>query len=261
MPPLQIAIPTHRLNLPLKESLRVAAEMGARGVQFDVRNELKPGDLSETGRRQFLHQLAERGLQVASLYFPTRRTYLDEAELDARVAATKAAMTFARQLQTAVVTVRLGQIPSDKESRPYRLLRDVVGDLARHGNQSGVTLALTPLHDAPETLIEFVTSITTGPLGIDFDPAAFVIAGHNPDAALRSVYHLMVHMQARDAIRDIDGGLEVALGRGEVDWIALLPLLDEISYAGWVTVNRTQGADLPGDIARGVKFLQNVLLQ
>ena len=55
------------------------------------------------------------------------------------------------------------------------------------------------------------------------------------------------------------GGLEVALGRGEVEWIEILPLLDEVAYAGWVTVVRTQGDDRGGDVARGVKYLSNVM--
>src|SRR6266404_4886160 len=70
MPPLKIAVATRCLSLPLKDSLRVAASLGAKGVQFDAREELRPGDLTETGRRQLLHGLGELGLSVASLAFP-----------------------------------------------------------------------------------------------------------------------------------------------------------------------------------------------
>jgi sugar phosphate isomerase/epimerase len=78
---------------------------------------------------------------------------------------------------------------------------------------------------------------------------------------LRTLHSLILHLTARDAIRDIDaGGLETALGRGEVEWVELLPLLDEINYSGWVTVNRTQGDDRAGDAARAIQYLKNVLL-
>src|SRR5262249_36540747 len=43
MAPLKIAVATRCLNLPLKESLRAAARFGAAGVQFDAREELRPG--------------------------------------------------------------------------------------------------------------------------------------------------------------------------------------------------------------------------
>src|SRR5258708_35766365 len=87
------------------------------------------------------------------------------------------------------------------------------------------------------------------------------MSGEPPDQALRRLHASITHFTARDAIRDIDaGGIEVALGRGEVEWVELLPFLDEIGYAGWVTVNRTQGDDRAGDAARAMQYLKNVLL-
>ncbi|MBS0260512.1 MAG: sugar phosphate isomerase/epimerase [Planctomycetes bacterium] len=260
MPPLKIAVATRCFQLPLKDSLRAAAASGAVGVQFDAREELRPGDLTETGIRQLLHSLSERGLSIASLVFPTRRSFYDQDELDARVAATKRAMDLAWQLKCGVVTVRAGKIPADPASKNYRILQDVLSDLAHYANRVGSTLAITPTHDSPQALLDLIESIKTGPLAIDFDPAVFVMSGSNPVDAFRSTYRQVLHLSARDAVRDIDaGGLEVALGRGEVEWIEILPLLDEIAYTGWVTVIRTQGDDRGGDVARGVKFLNNVM--
>jgi sugar phosphate isomerase/epimerase len=261
MPPLRIAVATRCFGLRLKDSLRAAARVGAGGVQFDTRDELRPGELTDTGRRQLLHGLAELGLSVASVAFPARRSFYDEEQLDARVAAAKRALDHAWELQARVVTARIGKVPADKESKPYRLLVEVLGDLARHGNQVGATLAITPSHDSPQALSELIGSIKSGPLGIDFDPAVFVMSGHNPVEALQALHSLVLHFTARDAIRDVDaGGVETALGRGEVEWIAVLPLLDEARYSGWVTVNRTQGDDRAGDVARAVQYLKNVLL-
>jgi sugar phosphate isomerase/epimerase len=260
MPPLRIALATRCLNLPLKDSVRVAASLAVRGVQFDAREEIKPGELTETGRRQLLHELDQHGLSVASLAFHTRRSFYDEEQLDARVAAAKRTLELAWQLRARIVTARMGKIP-DRESKSYRLLQDVLGDLAQCANQVGATLAITPTHESPAALAELVGSVKTGPIGIDFDTAVFVMSGHDPGQALRTLQGLVMHLTARDAIRDIDaGGIEVALGRGEVDWVELLPLLDEIGYSGWVTVNRTQGDDRAGDAARAVQYLSNVLL-
>jgi sugar phosphate isomerase/epimerase len=261
MTPLHIAIATRCLNLPLRESLRAAANLGARGVQFDAREELKPGELTDTGRRQLLHSLDELGLSLASLAFPMRRSFYDEEQLDGRVAAVKRALEHAWQLKARILTARIGKIPDDKDSKSYRLLFDVLSDLARHGNQVGATLAITPSRDPPQALAELIAAIKTGPLGIDFDPAVWVMSGHDPAEAFRLLHQYVTHFTARDASRDIDaGGLETSLGRGEVEWMELLPLLDEVRYAGWVTVNRTQGEDCAGDAARAIQYLQNVLL-
>lgn len=260
MLPTRIAVATRCFNLPLKQALRAAADAGAQGVQFDSREELAPGSLGDTGRRQFLHELDERGLRVASLVFPTRHAFYEEDRLDARVIAVKTAMEFAWQLKSSVLTARIGKIPADANSKEHILLREVLSDLARHGNHVGVTFAITPTHDSPDALGALLGSIKTGPLGLDFDPASFAMAGHSPEQAFRTLHASVIHFQARDGLRDIDGsGLEVPLGRGEVDWVELLPLLTEISYRGWITVNRTQGDDRAGDVARGVQFLKNVL--
>ncbi len=262
MTPLRTAIATRCLNLPLRQSLRAAASFGAKGVQFDAREELKPGELTDTGRRQLLHSLDELGLSLASLAFPARRSFYDEEQLDGRVAAAKRALEHAWQLKARVLTARIGKIPDDKESKAYRLLFDVLSDLARHGNQVGATLAITPSRDSPQALAELISAIKTGPLGIDFDPAVCIMSGHNPAETFRLLHQYVIHFTARDAVRDVDaGGVETALGRGEVEWIELLPLLDEAQYAGWVTVNRTQGEDRAGDAARAIQFLNNVLLQ
>src|SRR5260370_12363646 len=170
-------------------------------------------------------------------------------------------MDHAWQLRAPVVTARIGKIPIDKESKSYRILFDVLSDVARHGNQVGSTLAITPTHDSSEALAELVAAVKSGPVGIDFDPAVIVMSGQKPAEAFRALHPWVLHVTARDAIRDIDaGGVETALGRGEVDWVEFLPLLDEVEYAGWVTVARAQGEDRAGDVARGVQYLNNVLL-
>ena len=257
--PLRMAVPTRAFQEPLKRAVQRAAEMGAQGVQFDLRNEVRPGELSETGRRQLLHTLDEMNLTVASAVFPTRRAFYDLEELDARLAATRQAMEFAFQLKTPVLTLRIGRIPEETAGDTYPILCEVMNDLARYGNRVGVTLALTPARDDPARLLQFLKQITQGPVGVNYDPATFVMAGHNPAEALALLQELLKHVVVRDGLRDMDGsGLEVPVGRGEVEWEEVLALLDEAEYHHWLTVDRTQGDDRPGDIHRAMQYLRNV---
>lgn len=258
---LRIAIATRGFGQPLESSIRLAGEAGAAGVQLDVRDELQAADLSDTGRRQFLHRLTGRGMKVASATFPLRRPLYDQQHLDVRVASLKKAMQFAYDLGASVLTTRVGPIPAEAEGTSYPLLCEVLNDLARHGNHVGVTLAVAPDSESPQTLRKLLDAVKSGPIGVDFDPAAFAISRHSPVQALRDLHAFVSHFQARDAVREFDGGgLEVPLGRGEVDWVELLPQLDEIEYRGWTSVVRTQGDDKPGDITRAVKFLRQVVL-
>lgn len=247
------------LGRPLRESLLAAAEMGAEGLQFDARTELRPTDLSETGRRQFLKTAREMNLRVASLNFASRRSFYDPNDLERRIAATKAAMEFAYQLGAGVLTLRVGRIPSESQSEEYVTLCDVLNNIVQHGSHVGAAVAITPCGDSPAELARLLGDVTTGPVGVDFDPAGFVMSGHSPVKTLRELHQWVFHVQARDGLKDVSGsGIEVPLGRGEIDWLELIATLDEIAYQGWITVNRTQGDDRMGDAARALKYLQNL---
>ena len=257
----RLAAATRCFQLPLRQALRVAADCGAEGVQFDLREELQPAELNETGRRDFQHLLDELGLRVAGTTFTLRRALTDEHELDRRIAALKQAMTWSFELRSPVLTFRMGRLPTDKDGRAGETLREILDDLARYANHAGVTLAVTPSQNAAEDIQTLFSSIQTGPLGIDFDPAQFALANHKPDAALRTLHGLTHHVQLRDAISDVEGtSVETPVGEGSVPWIEILATLGEMEYSGWLTAIRTQGNDKPGDIRRAITYVKRLLL-
>jgi sugar phosphate isomerase/epimerase len=162
-------------------------------------------------------------------------------------------------LRSRALTVRAGRLPEESDAAGLARLRDVLRDLSRYGNHIGVVLALTSAGDPPAVLVNLISEIKDGPLGIDFDPAGCALAGRSAAAHLREAHRGVTHVQVRDAIRDTDGtGREVPVGRGEVDWPEILALLGEIAYTGWLTVRRTSGEDVPGDCVRAVTFLRSV---
>lgn len=261
MLPLQLAVATRAFSQPLKQAVQTAAEMGVQGVQFDLRNEVRPSELSETGCRQLLHYLEELNITVASAMFPTRRSFYDMEELEARLAGTRQAMEFAYQLKAKVLSLRVGRVPDEDAVEEYQLLRQVLNDLARHANRVGVSLAITPTRDNPTRLLQLLNEVTEGPMGLNYDPAIFVMSGQNPSQILEMFQEHLTHVVVRDGVRDMDGsGLEVPVGRGEVEWEEVLALLNEAAYRNWHTVDRTQGNDPTGDIRRAIQYLQNVAM-
>lgn len=261
MLPLRLAVSTECFGTPLKRSVIIAAQAGATGVQFDARNELRPSEFSASGRRDLLRQLGDMSLKVSALTFPTRGSYYDQENLEARLAGTRAAMEFAMQLKAGLFVLRLGRIPSEEQAGVRKILHDVVTDLARFGNRLGVTLAVTPAHDDPEHLRDFLAEIDSGPIGVNFDAAGILMSGHDPATALRTLRQQIVHVRVRDAVRDMDGsGQEVPLGRGEVEWETMLAILDEVDYHNWLTVDRTQGEDRAGDVTRALAWLRQTMM-
>ena len=55
--------------------------------------------------------------------------------------------------------------------------------------------------------------------------------------------------------------MEVALGRGEVDWSEFLAVIDEIMYRRWITAIRTQGDDRMRDISNAVQYFKQIMFQ
>ncbi|MFM9963284.1 MAG: sugar phosphate isomerase/epimerase family protein [Planctomycetaceae bacterium] len=260
MEPLRRAVACHCLPAPIRRSIRSAVEMGASGIQFDVRQELRPADLSDSGRRQLRHDLEIEGLTISSLSFPTRRSLYDPEQLEARVSGLKQALDFAYQLRVPTVVARIGAIPQDKESVAWKSLIEVLNDVARHANRVGATLAITPTRDSAAELNGLIAQVKDGLVGINFDPAVFAMCGHDAVAAYRELHTHVLHITGRDGVRDIDGtGQEVALGRGDVDWPELLALLNESGYRGWITVDRSHGDDLTRAAERALTYLKNVI--
>jgi L-ribulose-5-phosphate 3-epimerase len=56
---LKIGIRLESLGLPLRRALAEAARLGVPGVQVDAAGDLSPGELSQSGRREFRHLLGK----------------------------------------------------------------------------------------------------------------------------------------------------------------------------------------------------------
>jgi sugar phosphate isomerase/epimerase len=256
---LRIAVATRCFGQPLKQAVQTAFDIGVQGVQLDAVNEIRPRGLSETGRRQFLHQLGELQLSVASLQFSARGPFLDLEGLDSWVAAAKTVLQFAFQLNCPVVTTHLGPIATDAGSEQRRLLLAVLNDLARHGSHVGATLCITPAGDSPHAVAELVNEVTEGRIGVNFDPAAFLLAGHDPSEAFQTLHDSILHAVARDAIRDAaGGGAEARVGKGEVAWHELLAIIDATNYRGWLTIERAGDTHQLSGITQAVNYLRSV---
>ncbi len=251
--------PTRLLEAPLREKVRIAAEYGANGIQFDLRYELRPADLSATGRRQVRHLLDEQGLALAPALFPLRKALAELQGLEERIAGITAALRFAGELKADVLLIRPGAVPAaDSKDRP--LFLEVLNDLVRVGDHVGVTLALTTGRDTPEAFAGILSDVTSGPIGVNVDPAAAVMAGHDPAVAIRLLHPYLRNVRIRDGLSESDGaGVEVPVGRGDVDWESVLAALADSESAAWLTADRTTGEDPARDAARAIAYIKNVL--
>ena len=70
---IKLGLELATLRLPLKKGLLIARELGAEAVEIDLRNELRPEDLSRTGVRHLRKMLDDLNLRISAVAFRTRR--------------------------------------------------------------------------------------------------------------------------------------------------------------------------------------------
>lgn len=255
MTDLRIAAQTRALAQPFKKALHTASSIGADGVQFDARNELRPAELSDTGLRQLRKILDDLNLRVSSLTFPTRRGYGDPTDLDRRVEATLAALRLASRLRARVLVCDLGGLAT---STPQ--LTEVFTNLGAHGMRLGVQLAAQARFESFEQVADFLATLPEGSLFLDLHPTHLMAQGHLPIEFVSALGQHVAHVHAVDGVRDFASGrnLEVELGRGSVDFPSLLGQLEEFGYRGWATIERHSSDDVATDVANAVKFLRAI---
>jgi sugar phosphate isomerase/epimerase len=133
--------------------------------------------------------------------------------------------------------------------------------LARHGDRVGAVLALETGLESGAVLAAYLRRFDTGALGANFDPANLVVHGLDPYQSARDLRGLVRHAHATDARRSSPGraARSVPLGEGDIDWMRLLGVLEEIEYRGWLVVARPDGEGSLADVAAGVALLRRIL--
>jgi sugar phosphate isomerase/epimerase len=260
VPILKIGIQTRSLRQPLRQALQTASRLGADGVEIDARNELPPGELSQTGIRQFRKLLADLRLGVSAVSFITRRGYDNPEELDRRILATQSAMKFAQTLGAGVVINRAGHVPDEDDDPRLAALVEVLYGLGTYGDRVGARLALQTGSESGAQLAGLLSALPDQVVGVDLHPSNLIHHGHDPAEAVAALGRHVLHVHACDAVRDLARGqvIDVEIGRGAADLPALLGQLEEFNYREWITIERQNAADPVGEIGDAVAFLRSL---
>ena len=257
MPLKLLSVSSIALHKDIKKAINLALPLAIQGLQFDYLNEIKPLDLTDSGRKQLLYHLNERTLKLASVVVPFKKSLYDETFLEARVQALEQAILFASQAKAKILLFRAGRLPSDISSTPAKRLLDILNQIAEQGNQHGVLPCLIPCLDTPEALSTYIAEIKAGPLCIDFDPAITLMSNLNPLDFYNSMHRHINHITGRDALSHMDGlGEEVTLGTGEANWKLLQPILDEKLQSTWLNITRTQSDNKLQEITSALNYLR-----
>jgi len=258
MKPLRVGIVAESTGLALRPAIAEASRMGAGGIQVDAAGDLAANRLGETGRREFKNLLRSYNLDLAALNVPLRHG-LDVAEhQQQRIEHIQQAMQLAFDLGARKAVVPLPKVPDEQDVLRARVLRESLTAFGSFGDRTGSMLALEFGLDPADKVKAYLSTFDTGSLRLTYDPANLLMHGHDPLANVAPLPGWIVHVHARDArSAGLTRGLqEVALGAGDVDWLALTATLQVIEFDGFLTVEREQSDNRLADVAAGVKFLR-----
>lgn len=258
---LQIGIRLESLGLPLRQALPEAARLGVAGVQVDAVGDLAPKALSQTGRREVRHLLRSHNLELTALGCPLRHGLDAAQDQQPRIDHVKSVLSLSFDLGPRRVIVQAGRAPAAEDEPRGRRLTESLLALAQHGDRTGTVLALETGLESGEVLAAYLARFDSGGLGVNVDPANLLINGFDPYTSTLALAGRIVHAHAKDARAAATNraAQEVQLGKGDLDWLRYLNVLEEIDYQGWLVVERETGEDRAADVAAGVGFLRRLL--
>lgn len=255
---LKLAVRTDVMRRPIRQSLELAARMGARAVELDARGEIHPSQLSDTGLRQLRKMLDDRQLGVAALRFFTRRGYENPADLERRVDATKQAMSLAFRLGAPVVVNSIGQVVEDPDDPRWQSMAMVLDDLGRYGTRVGAFLAAETGAESGPTLAKMLDRDDGGFIAVAFNPGQLIVNRFDVGEALDALRGRIQVVHAVDGVLDLAAGrgLSVPVGEGTADFPQLLGKLEEQGFDGPFIVGRDDSET--AELAQSIEYLRNL---
>lgn len=285
----KIGVMVDSLRLPLYEGLKVCRDMGADGVQiYAVEGEMATENIDQASRKKLKSYLDSIGLEISALCGDLGGHGFQDAEQNPiKIEKSKRILDLAAELGTNIVTTHIGIIPEEQDSPIYEAMQTACEELAVYARSMNAYFAIETGPEPSVRLKDFLDTLSTNGVSVNFDPANMVmVTGDDPAAGVRLLKDYIVHTHVKDGKRlkpadprDVYGFLgygggtdhakiaemvasgeyfrELPLGKGNVDFEAYFNALNEINYQGYLTIEREVDQNPIRDIAEAVGFIKS----
>ncbi len=280
MADLKIAVMLSNLRMDYYEGMEVVAEMGVPGIHVSVGGgPFTPENLAAAARKELARHIASLGLEISAVSAWGGNVDLGEEEnWDENIEWGKRIMDLSADLDTDIWQGHCGIMPEDPSEPPWQRFLDGMGQLAEHGEKTGVRLAIETGPEPPFVLRRLLDEVASEYLCINWDPGNMIlwparyaqqlgepydklkwIEKYQPNEGALVLADAIVHTHAKDALVHEDGTRqEVPLGEGWIDWPRYTGYLIGSGYDGYFAIERETGDDPVGDINRAVEFLRSL---
>ena len=268
----EIGVMLNNLERDRLKAFAVAARLGFRTVHA---NALPEAWLQGPQRQAYLDAARASGLNIATLFVGyDGQSYQTMEDIERtvglailplrphRLRVTLAYSDLASDLGVPSLTTHLGFFPTDVGHADYLSLVADVRTVLDYCAQRGQTFHLETGQEPAAGLLEFIRRVDRPNLGVNFDPANFLLYGTDePLAALATLAPYIRGVHCKDAISSGVPdrlGEEVPLGEGEVNFPALLERLRGLGFQGPLIIEREGGPGRVKDILAARDYLNRL---
>ena len=277
-----IGVILESFKLPRSEAIKMAASMGAQGIQmYATQGENSPENLNGTQRKALLDAVKSTGLVFSALCGDLGKGFGNRELNPELIVKSKRIVDLALDLDTNIVTTHIGVVPTDKSVDRYKIMQEACFELANYADSVGAHFAIETGPETSANLKEFLDALGSTGVAVNLDPANLrMVTGDDPVQAVYNLQKYIVHTHAKDGNKLADalpeyiyGVLhpipeeiankklfeEVPLGTGSVDFPAYLKALEDIGYKGFLTIEREVGDTPAKDIQTAFDFLRKTI--
>jgi sugar phosphate isomerase/epimerase len=168
----------------------------------------------------------------------------------------------AHRMGLKLVTFHAGFLPHDETDPGFAKLFERLTRVADLFAAKQIDLGLETGQETAVTLRALLKKLGRPNVGVNFDPANMILYDKgNPIEALRALGPWLKQCHIKDARKTNAPGTwgdEVAAGDGEVDWKAFFRTLEELQFAGNLSIEREAGNQRVIDIRAARQLVQSL---
>ena len=182
----------------------------------------------------------------------------------ARMEALVGVSEFAKMLGVSQVQTHCGFIPEDPADPLYAETVTAIREVAKHCEGNGQMFLMETGQETPTTMSRMLRDVGQANLGVGLDTANLILYGKaNPVDAVDILGPHVRSVHAKDGrwpTNPSELGEEVAIGKGLVDFKAVLTKLKRAGYSGPISIEReTEGPQQVEDVRQEKVYLERVL--
>ncbi len=183
------------------------------------------------------------GLKYAS--FNSAGDFMVEKDVDKEIAVCCEMIDKAAKFNPQIIIVFAGW-QDRNDDKVYNQVSSALKQVAKHASKYNLTVALENhggLTRTAEQINRILSGVTEDNIGVNYDPANFLMYGEDPLKSLKELKFPVVFTHFK-SVKTVNGQKQYCrINEGEIDYIPILQLLDK-TYDGFYAIEYEEASDV-----------------